>query len=388
MRSTAAHRLTEQPDQDAGPVASRRRENSSGPRRVLRLTTVQRAGELEQAGPATGHFGIAADTFSIRAPDGERIHIPLAFDPRTDPYLALTSPAKIRSYYDAEGYVVIRNAIDARLCDEATSAFASEVKPYRGYIYRQASATPEKNIFTEHGHVLNSLLNIQDLDRRSFPRFRDSGMRIITHDSIQRAVRTLVGESGKLTQSMYFDGNPATWAHQDTYYLDSTDRGRMTAVWIALEDIHPGAGRFFVYPRSHLIDMAKNGGAFDVAFNHDRYKKLVLDTIRSQRLTCRAPALRKGDVLFWAVRTIHGSLETRTHHSRASFTSHFIPESTTLLQFETRPRKLKVHVVNGVQVHHPKDQNRALNRGILRLETTFPRAFHAAKRLAVKALTR
>jgi phytanoyl-CoA hydroxylase len=350
--------------------------------------TAQSACDIAQTGPASETAGIAPNTFSIGAPHGGSINIPLAFDPRSDPYLALDTDAKIRSYYDTEGYVVIRGAIDPGLCDEARAAFANEVKPYRGYIYRQASAIPEKNIFTEHGHVLNSLLNIQDLDRRRFPRFRDSGVRIITHASIQRAVRILVGESGKLTQSMYFDGNPATWAHQDAYYLDSTDRGRMTAVWVAAEDIHPGAGRFFVYPRSHLIDMEKNGGGFDVAFNHDRYKKLVIDTIRSHRLTCRAPALRKGDLLFWSVRTIHGSLETRTHHSRASFTSHFVPESTTLLQFETRPRKLNLHLVNGVQVHHPKDQNQPLNRGILRLETTFPRAFQATKRLAVKALTR
>ncbi len=339
---------------------------------------------VERSGATLG----ASDDFSIRAPHGDSIRIPSAFDPSADPYVALTSPSQIRSYYDAEGYVVIRGAIPGSLCDDARSAFASEVKPYRGYIYRQATAVPEKHNLTEHGHVLNSLLNIQDLNRARLPHFREAGMRIITHDELQRAVRILTGESGKLVQSMYFDGNPATWAHQDTYYLDSTDRGRMTAAWIAVEDIHPGAGRFFVYPRSHTIDMAKNGGDFDVAFHHDRYKRLVIDTIRSHQLTCRAPAMRKGDVLFWGARTIHGSLETRSHHSRASFTAHFIPQSTTLLQFQTRARQLRIQMVNGMPVHQPKDQNKLLNRGILALETSFPGTFQFAKRLAVKALTR
>ncbi len=337
---------------------------------------------------ATDRSDPTPDMFVIRAPHGGSMEIPLAVDERMDPYSALTSPAEIRSYYEREGYVVIRRAIPEALCDEARQAFAREVKPYRGYIYRQASAVPEKNVFTEHAHVLNSLLNIQSLDRRRFPRFRDAGLRIITHEAVRRALLGLLGESGTLVQSMYFDGNPSTWAHQDTYYLDSSDRGRMTAAWIAMEDIHAGAGRFFVYPRSHTIDMVKNGGDFDIAFNHDRYKKLVIDTIRAHGLTCRAPALRKGDVLFWAARTIHGSLETRSHHSRASFTAHFVPSSTKLLQFETRPRALKIHQVNGVSVHHPKDQNRALNRGVLYLETRFPDAFQFAKRLAVKALTR
>jgi phytanoyl-CoA hydroxylase len=330
----------------------------------------------------------AQSGFPIRAPHGETIEIPHDVDAGTDPYLRLETPAQIRAYYEAEGYVVVRGAIPPALCDEARAAFAREVKPFPGYVYRQATAVPERNVFTEHGHVVNSLLNIQDLDRRHFPAFRSAGLRVITHEAVQRVARALLGEGGTLVQSMYFDGNPATWAHQDTYYLDSTALGRMAAVWVAVEDIHPGAGRFYVYPRSHLIDMKRNGGDFDIAFNHDRYKRLVLDTIRTQHLECRAPALRKGDLFFWSARTIHGSLETRGARSRSSFTAHFVPSSTGLLQFQTRARKLELHVINGVPVHHPKDQSRLANRAMLRLETTFPTALRRAKQLAIKVVTR
>src|SRR5262249_6961195 len=162
----------------------------------------------------------------------------------------------------------------------------------------------------------------------------------------------LVGDRAtKVVQSMYFEGNPTTWAHQDTYYLDSADIGRMTAAWIAVEDIKPGAGRFFVYPGSHKIDVARNGGDFDIAFNHDRYKQLVVDLIRRLKLRCHAPALRKGDVLFWAAKTIHGSLETRQpQHSRSSITAHMIPASTDFLQYQTRRRQLRLRVFDGVLV--------------------------------------
>ena len=338
--------------------------------------------------PHHGAPANAAPGFAIRAPHGATIEIPHEVDDRSDPYRALASPGQIRAYYDAEGYVVVRGAVPPELCDEARAAFLREVKTFPGYIYRQATAVPEKHVLTDHGHMLNSILNIQDLDRRPFPRFRDAGLRILTHDGVQRVVRALLGEGGTMVQSMYFDGNPATWAHQDTYYLDSTDIGRMTAVWIAVEDIHPGAGRFYVYPRSHLVDMAKNGGDFDIAFHHDRYKKLVLDVIERHHLVCHAPALRKGDVLFWAARTIHGSLPTLGGRSRSSFTGHFVPSSTRLLQFQTRPRRMRIRPVNGVPVHHPKDQNLPWNRALLDLETSFPRAFKAAKKLAIKAVTR
>jgi phytanoyl-CoA hydroxylase len=293
-----------------------------------------------------------------------------------------------RARYDSDGYVLLRGLIPPELCDEARRAFAAEVKPYPGFIYRQATAVPEKNVFTEHGHVLNSLLNIQDLDRSCFPRFTDVGMRILTHQRLQAAVADVLGEPGTIVQTMYFDGNPSTWAHQDTYYLDSTQIGRMTAAWIAVEDIHPGAGRFFVYPGSHKIDMAKNGGDFDIAFNHDRYKKLVIDTILRFKLQCHAPPMRKGDVLLWAARTIHGSLQTKGTGSRSSFTAHFIPASTGLLQFQARARSMKLREVNGLQVHCPKDQTLRRNRTILYVETRFPRVFKTAKRLAIKALTR
>src|SRR5438105_2764882 len=214
-----------------------------------------------------------------------------------DPYAALVRPADIRNYYAEQGYVVARDVIPASLCDRAKEAFEREVKPYGGYIYRQASAIPEINKFTSSGFVLNSILNIQDLHRGHFPDFSESGLSVITHAKLHQLFKILLDDDSKIVQSMYFEGNPVTWAHQDTYYLDSVDIGRMVGAWIAVEDIHPGAGRFYIYPGSHRIDMQKNGGDFDIAFNHEHYKQLVLDVVARHGLHCRARAPRHGHVL-------------------------------------------------------------------------------------------
>jgi phytanoyl-CoA hydroxylase len=134
--------------------------------------------------------------------------------------------------------------------------------------------------------------------------------------------------------------------------------------------------------------MRKNGGDFDIAFHHDRYKQLVIDVIKGQRLECRSPALAKGDVLFWHARTIHGSLPTsQPERSRRSFTAHYIPESHRFLQWQSRPKELRYSVVNGMRVARPKDQARALNRAVFFVETRFPRIFRNAKKLAVKLVT-
>lgn len=325
--------------------------------------------------------------YSIPDFSGQKIDIPVT-DKDDYRYFAIDQPIDIRKYCDENGYVVVRGLLPQELCDRAIAAFAAEIKPFNGYIYRQASGNPERHVFTNDGFMLNSVLNVQSLDRRRFPGFRRSGLDLLTHPNMQRVVSTILGEPGKLVQSMYFDGNPVTWPHQDTYYLDAEEIGRMTAAWVAVEEIAPGAGRFFVYPKSHLIDMAKNGGDFDIAFHHGRYKELVGKMIREQGLICRAPALSKGDVLFWAAKTIHGSLcTTQPSRSRRSFTAHFIPDSSRFLQYQTRVKPLKTELVNGMKVHHPKDLSQATNRAVLFVETRFPRTFQMTKRAAIKLVT-
>ncbi|MEX2451512.1 MAG: phytanoyl-CoA dioxygenase family protein [Rhodospirillales bacterium] len=330
----------------------------------------------------------SAPSFPIRDPTNRDLIIPATAEEDTKYFVAEQEDDLLR-YYREEGYVVVRNLLPATLCETAMAWFDKEIKPSDAFIYRQTTANPERHEFTPHGFMLNPILNIQSLDARRFPKFREAGLAIITHAKVQAVLRKILGEDGKLVQSMYFQGNSETWAHQDTYYLDAEEPGRMIAAWFAVEDIAPGAGRFFIYPKSHLIDMAKNGGDFDVAFNHDRYKQLVIDVIRHHGLECRAPALRRGDVLFWSSKVIHGSLETRQpEYSRSSFTAHYIPGSSRFLQFQSRIRGLNLETIAGMRVHKPKDLNRPSRRGAFWVETTFPKSFQTVKRFAIKALTR
>jgi phytanoyl-CoA hydroxylase len=237
--------------------------------------------------------------------------------------------------------------------------------------------------------MINPILNVQSLDIKLFPNFQKAGLAVLTHDNIRTVLGAIFGEEGKLVQSMYFEGNPATWAHQDTYYLDAEQIGRMVGIWFAMEDIAPGAGRFFVYPKSHQLDIAKNGGDIDVSFNHHRYKKFVLDLIRDHGLECRAPALRRGDVLLWSSKTMHGSLNTmQPHFSRSSFTGHYIPDSSRFLQFQSRIRGLNLRYANGMRVHSPKDLNRLSRRTVFWVETTFPKIFQTVKKITIKTVTR
>jgi phytanoyl-CoA hydroxylase len=206
---------------------------------------------------------------------------------------------------------------------------------------------------------------------------------------MQRAVSGLLGQPGKVVQSMYFHGNPASVPHQDSYYLDSEVEGAMVAAWIAAEDIEPGAGRFFVYPGSHRIDMRASGVDFAVVLDRSRYRRLVRDALAAQGLECRAPALAQGDVLFWNANTIHGSLSTtQPGRSRRSLTAHYLPGRDRLKQFKSRLRHHAFDDVAGMKVARPKDQARWLNRAILFIETRFPDSFTFVKRAMTRYVTR
>lgn len=292
--------------------------------------------------------------------------------------------ADSRQYYEDNGYVVMRGLLGRDVCAQMRSAFEQEVKPFSGYIYRQASANPEKHRFTDAGTMLNSILNPVSVNPRFFPLFRQKATQILASDALFEATECLLGEQAGLAQSMYFEGNPATWAHQDCYYLDSADQGRLVGAWIALEDIDAKAGRFYVYPESHKIDTLRNAQEMEIAYHHDRYKQHVLDLIESKGLKKKVPALQAGDVLFWNSRTIHGAEEAKDHrYSRNSLTAHLIPAAVPFLQYQRIAHTLDYDRVNGHLVFRPKDQRQFKHRARLWLEKTFPKPIQALKKRAI-----
>jgi phytanoyl-CoA hydroxylase len=301
--------------------------------------------------------------YQTYSPDGVEIHIPIEWDHQKDIYTQLDTAAKQKQYYEDNGYVVIRNLIPQETCNGVIAAFEKEVKPHKGYIYRQTSSYPEKHVLSEHGYILNSIKHIQDMSRTVFPGFVNGSFEAITHANVCQSIKNLIDDDGIIVQTMLFEGNPSTPAHVDSYYLDSADKGRMVAIWIALEDIQPGAGRFFVYPGSHKLNLPDNAGEFEVTEHHPNYLEAIQNLLKQPGMKCHAPALKKGDVLFWNANTIHGSLQTsQPQYSRMSLTAHFIPASHDYILFQKVKVNLNLKSINHYPIHCPKDQGKLENR--------------------------
>ncbi|MEL6722231.1 MAG: phytanoyl-CoA dioxygenase family protein [Pseudomonadota bacterium] len=196
--------------------------------------------------------------------------------------------SEAKDYYEKFGYVVLRNVIKTEDCIDAMRLWAEEVKPSSEFVYRQATAKAEKNVLDSHGWVMNPILNLQSINPKFFPGLRKHAVeKVLGAKSLADILSGFLGDAPKVVQSMYFEGNSATWEHQDSYYLDSENIGTMTACWIALENITATAGRFFVCPGSHRIDLGKQNSDTNIADHHDVYIKRVVEKIKRRGLETR-----------------------------------------------------------------------------------------------------
>jgi phytanoyl-CoA hydroxylase len=225
------------------------------------------------------------------------------------------------AHYTEYGYVVRREVVPRLLIKNLLTLYSEKIVPSRYPFFRQNSNAYEANKLSAQGYVKQSFLDIHDYGR--YAQFSSTAREIFCSRGMMAALGQVTGfNSFELMQTMLFDQNTETPAHQDWYYLDSVPSGNLIAAWIALEDIDERAGRFYVLPGSHLEDF----GADVSGRTHEQWLALVRAHVEAHRKEISAPALQAGDVLFWNSRTVHGSLPTRdAAFSRKSLTAHYLP---------------------------------------------------------------
>jgi phytanoyl-CoA hydroxylase len=227
----------------------------------------------------------------------------------------------IRATYELDGYVVIQGLIDKSLADSCVQSL-EQFKRSRTYYFSQSRHIWENsNGLTEDGFLKESIQSPSKLFLH--PNLQKSVIKIISDRNISKYLTELTAHRSFVRwQDMLFDRSTGTVDHADEWYLNTYPSGGLVGVWIALEDIDERAGRFFVAPRNQLYQLPK----YDDMEDHQNYIKTVQQAIVQKNIVRHAPALRKGDVLFWAADTIHGSYSQREKgYSRKSITVHYHP---------------------------------------------------------------
>ena len=257
------------------------------------------------------------------------------------------SGAAPQQYYASNGYYVWRNLIDSAKIDQLLARYKTDIASATIPFFRQNSSRYEKNKLTQHGYVQQSFLDIHQY--KEFPEFSNHAMDIYTSTVMRDALRSVTGfQSCNLMQTMFFDANTETWPHQDWWYLDTVPNGNLLAAWFALEDIDEKAGRFFVLPKSQTVDLHSDTPNLAHTDWIERMRKYVGDHPEQ----VYAPALKKGDVLFWNSRLIHGSLPTKDpSFSRKSLTAHYMPSEFVFGNLFTRKEWIRYKEHNGMKYY-------------------------------------
>jgi phytanoyl-CoA hydroxylase len=264
----------------------------------------------------------------------------------------------VRDYYEENGYVVFRNLVPTELIDSLLTAYAKQIVPSKYPFFRQNTNSYETNEINEFGYVKQAFLDIHDYGK--FPEFSTIAKEIFCTDAIQDALRQVTrATSINLMQSMLFDANTETPPHQDWYYLDTVPNGNLIAAWIALEEIDERAGRFYVIPKSVHIDLHSNTPNLP----HSKWLARMKEYVAANKNKIEAPALKKGDVLFWNSRTIHGALPTvDKRFSRKSLTAHYIPSEYKFGNLFTTKDYIRYQNYKGVKFYKNQPDYSLLNR--------------------------
>lgn len=228
--------------------------------------------------------------------------------------------------------------LDAGLAEELRQSWLDEVKPWEGPLVRQLTSVAEPHAFSADGHVTNPVVNPYQLGQ--FPRFSQLERTVMRSVPLVAIVERLLGAPVAMLQSAYYESSRGTLTHLD---FNPVDRARpMVGVWIALEDIGPHAGRFYLYPGSqHLPDDDRMQRFSELAWASYRQAFVDLDPSQSETeaqallaeifadhpLERETPALRVGEAVFWTNRVLHGSVAPRPGGgTRNSLLLHFIEQ--------------------------------------------------------------
>jgi phytanoyl-CoA hydroxylase len=263
-----------------------------------------------------------------------------------------------RDFFRREGYIIMRKALPPAVCAEAVDGFLKEVHlDNRALFLRDCPSRYEAHCYNDAGHMRYPIVNLQDIPGRRYPQFKAAGLALLTDPVLRRAMQTLLGEPARLGRTMYFDSNLTELPQRDNPRNDFARPSAMIGAWIAAEDSHAGAGRFFVVPGSHRCQHPPASAG-------------------SSARRKAAPLLKQGDVLLWSAMTLHGNLPATTPAcSRRAFTGHYIGRSETPLWRSTGSA-----VQGGMEVMHYCDHRSLAVRAVALLRSEYPAAYGLLRR--------
>jgi hypothetical protein len=153
---------------------------------------------------------------------------------------------------------------------------------------------------------------------------------LATQPQILKTLKHLYGREAFPFQTLNFDRGTQQATHSDTIHFDSTPKGFMGGVWVALEDIDAENGPVHYFPGSQNLPQATLADfgvrALDGRNPYELYRSVyepgIAGIVADKGLKPKEAHLRKGQALIWSANLLHGGQPildpSRTRHSQVT----------------------------------------------------------------------
>jgi len=159
-------------------------------------------------------------------------------------------------------------------------------------------------------------------------RYDQIGVQGLADDWSTRAVVAAVHGMVPYTfQTLNYPRSSQAFTHSDYIHFGTFPPNSMTAVWIALEDIHPDAGPLFYYPGSHNMPFV-NMQDLSLSTVHDgeypAYQSKIQSIAEHMGFKRETFLPKKGQALLWHANLLHGGpLPVNKDLTRLSQVAHY-----------------------------------------------------------------
>jgi ectoine hydroxylase-related dioxygenase (phytanoyl-CoA dioxygenase family) len=226
------------------------------------------------------------------------------------------------SDFDADGFCIIRGAIDPELITRATQ----QINAFR---------TNNDPMLKGHNLLVEGMLKRVVNLHYSVTSLQD------VFSNAMHAGQEVCDRFGKATlyTSLFFEHGSQQLIHRDTPYFYSGSDGGYMGVWVALDDVDETNGALIAVKGSHRLeepdlnelknqfyptsDVPASSTPLFNAYNAELAKEATRKGLSA--VTC---GVKKGDMILWHPSTLHGGLpHLDTSRTRRSFVMHITPQN-------------------------------------------------------------
>ena len=214
---------------------------------------------------------------------------------------------RLATDYNENGFIVLKNVFPDSLIEKVKSEMDNkgynpnfEMRPYR-----------------------------DNLKVTNLWKYSEAVKKVACEPQILEILEILYGREPLPFQTLNFRAGTRARAHSDTIHFNSIPAKFMCGVWVALEDITPGNGAVFYYPKSHQLPeynfshiLSEPKDTSDKIY--EQYEDFIENLFKTMEYVKTPFYAKKGDVLIWASNIIHGgSFVTDKDSTRYSQVTHY-----------------------------------------------------------------